>query len=80
MCIRDRDPLVRLSGVKDTVPKQSEESSTMLNSSSLPLIYLELMTIRIMLPASYKLKKEHEHDVLILQVRHFKDTELIFYL
>lgn len=65
------DPLVRVSGVKESVPKQPEAPPTILNSSSLPLVYLELMAIRIMLPALYKTKKENEHDVLILQVSYF---------
>lgn len=62
------DPLIRRSGMKESVPKQSEGPPTMLNSSSLPLVYLELMAIRIMLPASYNTKEEHEHDVVILQL------------
>lgn len=71
------DPLVRLSGVKESVPKQPDGPPTVLNSSSLPLFYLELMAVRIMLPTSYSTENIHEHDVLILQVRHFQGTGLI---
>uniref|UniRef100_A0A1B6E4J2 Chorein N-terminal domain-containing protein n=1 Tax=Clastoptera arizonana TaxID=38151 RepID=A0A1B6E4J2_9HEMI len=62
------DPLVSVTGPgcsSDTIPGSSLPLK--FSTSSLPLLYLDLMTIRVMFPTS-NMKEKNQHDVLIFQL------------